>query len=84
MAVDGRDLTGLDNVSQSAVVAHLDRMRITRIVVAHRLSTIQRAHRIAVIAGSHIAQQGTYDELIAEQGQFRALADRQRLEGERA
>jgi ABC-type bacteriocin/lantibiotic exporter with double-glycine peptidase domain len=76
--------SALDNVSQTAVVANLDRMHVTRIVVAHRLSTIQRADRIAVIADGRIAQQGTYDELLAEQGPFRTLVDRQRLDLEPA
>ena len=72
--------SALDNVSQAAVVANLDRLRVTRIVVAHRLSTIQRADRIAVISDGRIAQQGTFEQLMAGPGPFRALADRQRLD----
>ena len=41
--------SALDNISQAAVVANLDRLEITRIVVAHRLSTIEQADQIVVL-----------------------------------
>lgn len=69
--------SALDNVNQSAVVANLDRLRITRIVVAHRLSTIKHADRIAVLDGGRIVQQGAFDDLIAADGPFRMLVERQ-------
>lgn len=40
----------------------------TRIVIAHRLATIQNADQILVIDGGKIAQQGSHDELIKEPG----------------
>jgi ATP-binding cassette subfamily B protein len=47
----------------------------TTIVVAHRLSTIRRADRIAVIDEGGLAELGTHDELIAVGGRYAALAD---------
>ena len=72
--------SALDNVSQAAVVANLDQMDITRIVVAHRLSTIRRADRIAVLEGGRIVQEGSYDSLVATPGPFRTLVERQSVD----
>jgi ATP-binding cassette subfamily B protein len=46
----------------------------TVIVVAHRLSTVQRADHIAVIADAQVAEYGTHAELIAQGGRYSALA----------
>ena len=72
--------SALDNISQRAVSANLDRLNVTRIVVAHRLSTIQRADRIAVISDGRISATGTYEELAAQPGTFQDLVRRQRLD----
>jgi ABC-type bacteriocin/lantibiotic exporter with double-glycine peptidase domain len=69
--------SALDNVTQAVVIEFLENLRLTRIVVAHRLSTIRTADRIIVMAGGRVSQQGTYDELMAEPGHFRDLAERQ-------
>jgi ABC-type multidrug transport system fused ATPase/permease subunit len=44
------------------------------IVVAHRLSTVQRADKIAVVADAKISEIGTHDELIALNGRYALLA----------
>ena len=50
-----------------------------RIVVAHRLSTIERADQIIVLGSGVVVQQGAFDELMAQEGPFRDLVERQRL-----
>ena len=47
----------------------------TTIVVAHRLSTIRRADRIAVIDAGKLAELGTHDELLAINGRYAKLAN---------
>jgi ABC-type multidrug transport system fused ATPase/permease subunit len=59
------------------VVEALDGLRITRIVVAHRLSTIRHADRIIVLDAGNIVDEGTFEELLERPGAFRELALRQ-------
>lgn len=69
--------SALDNVTQAGIVAALDQLNITRLVVAHRLSTIRNADRIFVLEDGHLVDSGTYDELTSRPGPFRDLAARQ-------
>ncbi len=69
--------SALDNVTQGVVVETLDRLRLTRIVVAHRLSTIRHADRIVVLDAGRIIEEGDYEQLMALDGQFAELARRQ-------
>ena len=71
--------SALDNITQQKVSEALDRMKCTRIVIAHRLSTIRNCDRILVLDGGKIAEDGTYDQLIAKNGIFAELVARQRL-----
>lgn len=69
--------SALDNESQERVSQALDDLGATRIVVAHRLSTIQDADRIIVIKAGKVVQQGTFAQLMAVDGEFADLAKRQ-------
>ena len=71
--------SALDNISQAAVVASLDSFDVTRIVVAHRLSTIERADLIVVLDQGKVVEQGTYADLVGAGGAFQRLVERQRL-----
>jgi NHLM bacteriocin system ABC transporter ATP-binding protein len=67
----------LDNNTQAAVNDSLERLEATRIVVAHRLSTIRNADRIYVLQDGRLVEQGPYEELLDADGLFAALARRQ-------
>jgi ATP-binding cassette subfamily C protein len=69
--------SALDNRTQEIVTESLEAMGITRIVVAHRLSTVQHADRIFVMEGGSVVEEGRFDELIARGGLFSQLAARQ-------
>ena len=69
--------SALDNVSQAIVTESLDRLSVTRIVIAHRLSTVRNASRICVMRDGRLVEQGTYDELTQKDGLFAELARRQ-------
>lgn len=69
--------SSLDNRTQDLVTQSLERLTATRIVVAHRLSTLIRADRILVLMSGRIVESGSYSELMSRQGQFFELARRQ-------
>jgi NHLM bacteriocin system ABC transporter ATP-binding protein len=69
--------SALDNRTQEIVTESLEAMGITRIVVAHRLSTVQHADRIFVMEGGSVVEEGRFDELIARGGLFSQLAAKQ-------
>lgn len=71
--------SALDNKTQAIVMESLNSMNSTRIVVAHRLSTIQEADRILVMEAGRLVEQGSFDELLAENGVFAKLAKRQMI-----
>lgn len=72
--------SALDNITQRKVSDALDKLKCTRIVIAHRLSTIKQCDRIIVLDGGHIIEDGTYEQLIANNGFFAQLVDAQRLD----
>ena len=69
--------SALDNISQAMIVETLDKMEITRIIIAHRLSTIKNCDRIIYLDKGKVAEEGTYEELMALNGKFAELAHRQ-------
>lgn len=71
--------SALDNESQAHVRDGLARLQATRLVVAHRLSTIIDADRIVVLDQGRVVQTGTYTELADGPGLFAQLVRRQML-----
>jgi len=69
--------SALDNRTQRIVSESLDRLEATRIVVAHRLSTIINADRIYVLNRGRVVQHGPYEKLLDEGGLFADLVERQ-------
>ena len=72
--------SALDNITQKKVSESLDSLKCTRIVIAHRLSTIKHCDRILYLESGKILEDGTYDQLIAKNGKFAELVERQRLD----
>jgi len=69
--------SALDNQTQAIVSKSLENLNATRIVIAHRLTTVINADRIFVMSQGRIVQTGTYAELMREEGVFTELAKRQ-------
>ncbi len=74
--------SALDNMTQKHVTDSLAKLNCTRIVIAHRLSTVRECDRILVVASGTIAEEGSYEELIAKGGLFADLVARQRIDEE--
>ena len=67
----------LDNRTQADIMEQIEQLSVTRIISAHRLSTIRRADRIYVLKGGRVVQEGTFAGLMDQEGVFRYLVGRQ-------
>ena len=67
----------LDNETQAEVMQNLALLTSTRIVIAHRLSTLEQADRIYVMQAGKVVQSGSFQELMEVDGVFRELVRRQ-------
>ena len=72
--------SALDNITQKAVADALGELNCTRVVIAHRLSTVQNCDRILFLEDGRIAEEGTYQELIRKKGRFAELVRRQQIQ----
>lgn len=73
--------SALDTVSEKLVQDALDRLMKgrTTMVIAHRLSTVQRADKIAVCVDGKIAELGNHSQLVGQGGVYSSLVNSQRL-----
>ena len=69
--------SALDNPTQEIVTQSLARMSATRLVIAHRLSTVRDADQIAVVDAGRVVELGRHEELMALGGHYRDLVERQ-------
>jgi ABC-type bacteriocin/lantibiotic exporter with double-glycine peptidase domain len=66
--------SSLDPETEARVHANLSRLGCTRVLIAHRLTTVRNADRILVLDQGRIVQRGTFAELVAHPGLFRSMA----------
>ncbi len=71
--------SALDNKTQNIITESINTLKSTRIVIAHRLSTVIKADRIFVVDKGEIVQSGNYESLINVEGAFKKIAERQLL-----
>ena len=73
--------SSLDSHSEREIQRNIDSIRgeKTVVIIAHRLSTVRDSDMIFVLNNGAIAEQGTYDELYARGGLFKAMVDQQAL-----
>jgi NHLM bacteriocin system ABC transporter ATP-binding protein len=69
--------SALDNATQATVAASVASLTVTRLVIAHRLSTVMGADTIHAMRQGRVVESGTYAELMAKKGYFHELAKRQ-------
>ena len=67
----------LDNESQARVMENLAALTSTRVVIAHRLSTLEQADRIYVLQAGKVVESGSFNELMEADGVFGELVKRQ-------
>ena len=67
----------LDNESQAKIMQNLAALTSTRLVIAHRLSTLEQADRIYVLQAGKVVQSGSFSELKEVDGVFKELIKRQ-------
>ncbi len=69
--------SALDNATQAVICKSLEKLKATRVVIAHRLSTVVNCDRILVLEEGRLVEEGSYQELMKKQGLFYQMAKRQ-------
>ena len=70
----------LDAATEEMVEQHLSELACTRIVIAHRLSTVRNAGQILVLESGTVAERGSHEELVSRNGSYARLTSTQMAE----
>lgn len=70
--------SAVDNATQELITENLEKMNVTRIVVAHRMTRIRNADKIYVLNNGGIEDAGTFNELASREGIFATLLAKQK------
>ncbi|MEG1965335.1 MAG: ABC transporter ATP-binding protein, partial [Oscillospiraceae bacterium] len=75
-------VSAVDTDTEEKILKHLsnERKNKTNIIIAHRISTLQNANHIIVIDNGEIVEQGTHEELVANDKIYNSLYQKQLLE----
>ncbi len=71
--------SSLDNINQKKIAGVLDSLDCTKIVIAHSLSVVRNCDRILMMDNGNIAEDGSYDDLMARNGVFSEFVERQMI-----
>jgi ATP-binding cassette subfamily B multidrug efflux pump len=79
-------LASVDTYTEEQILSGLRRVMVgrTTVLISHRVSTARNADQIAVLVGGKIVELGTHEELLAREGYYTGLFEKQRLEEELA
>lgn len=72
-------MRALDNYHQQKIIQNLKSLKMTRIIIAHRLSTLTQVDKIIVMKDGQVVETGTFDHLIHQKGAFYQLCYQQGL-----
>ncbi|HNX00131.1 MAG TPA: ATP-binding cassette domain-containing protein, partial [Candidatus Cloacimonadota bacterium] len=75
-------LSAIDTKTEKYILDNLIKLRNgkTTIIIAHRISSVQHADKIIVIENQHVAESGRHSQLIAMNGIYKNLDDKQKIE----
>ena len=69
--------SALDNITQAKICESLEKRNMTRVVIAHRLSTVRKCDRIIVLDQGKVVEEGNFEDLMRLKGRFYEMAIRQ-------
>lgn len=77
-------LSAVDTDTEEKILENLMSLRAgkTTIIIAHRISTLQKADHIAVLSDGVLAEYGTHEDLLIRNGFYAKISEKQRLERE--